>query len=1067
LVAGVYVSACYATLALLSVPALDAVATAALLFPPLRRSARRRDLAFLESYRSFRGVSQAALQSVPMVGVCAALIGLDGGWWWWAHPAAGGGGGSGGGGGGVALPGSSGSSSSNIQHLLPPRPLLIACLALAAAHVLLRLALLWAEAVSTGAPSLAVHASRALRMRGGARLPAALAREAVACAVVVTSGRDEEVEREQQQQRHQGHAAAAPASAVAVRLRREGWAPGTARSRRASDASDGRGEEDDEDDGARIVPGHLFPADGGVLTHAQQARVAAAAVQEAVRRLLLRRQRAEGEEEEGPPAPPPRLTIVLDSGGGSGSSGRGRPPDVAALLRPLSSAAASAAAAVGGQGVAPTIDCAVRLERCHVGADALSGLLVQQRSLLRLRRLHLARCHLGRGACAALASGGGGDGNNNNNNHPASALSLEAVSLVCCSLSDGADAAADALVALATATAASSPSSLRSLALCGCGGGGARLASGLAQALREGRLPSSLERVNLAYSRVGSAAARELAEALRGAGARARGSSSGGGGGGGGGGGLRELVVRRKDVSGGGGGGEGDGLGALLALLLPAEQQGVGDGLALRSSAALLLAPPPPRRAAGASTPPPSPPSPPATALELVPLAGPGALSAALFLCDADLDAGALELEAEEDQEQEGGNNSNRRRARQQAAKNGDASAWARSLRAWCRARQGPVLVLVSQRGPADAVAAAVRHCPPGTLAEVDLRGPAALAAGAGAAASGGDQPATTPTGALILPPPPPPPLAFGDAGAARLGDALSSAPPATRAGLRALRLPCAAAAEGPAAAAGAAAAAAASLPQSVGLTDAGLSALIPRLPLSGLHELDLGACTLTDAAVEEALLRRGGVGGGGGGGEGEAEESEGPTGTPASSPILPSLQVLDLGGNRFPLEVSTLRRLSAAAATEVRLRAGQQQRQGKGEGALLLPPPGHKPPLPRASVVAGGRRAPRESLGANADEDDEETCGVCLDAEVALRVRPCGHRLCVSCLRLLLRAELQQQQQSAQRHHSQQQQACPFCRGPLRGFEYCAVLPGEPAEAPEDDERPPPAPPPRGEELC
>jgi hypothetical protein len=158
---------------------------------------------------------------------------------------------------------------------------------------------------------------------------------------------------------------------------------------------------------------------------------------------------------------------------------------------------------------------------------------------------------------------------------------------------------------------------------------------------------------------------------------------------------------------------------------------------------------------------------------------------------------------------------------------------------------------------------------------------------------------------------------------------------------------------------------------------------------------------------------------------------------------------------------VSTLRRLSAApAATEVRLRAGQQQ-------GRPLPPGEQQPPSSSRATVAGGRRAPRESLGANADEDDEETCGVCLDAEVALRVRPCGHRLCVACLRLLLRAELQQQQQQAvQRHHSQQQQqACPFCRGPLRGFEYCAVLPGEAAEAPEDDDER--SPPPRGEELC
>ena len=75
--------------------------------------------------------------------------------------------------------------------------------------------------------------------------------------------------------------------------------------------------------------------------------------------------------------------------------------------------------------------------------------------------------------------------------------------------------------------------------------------------------------------------------------------------------------------------------------------------------------------------------------------------------------------------------------------------------------------------------------------------------------------------------------------------------------------------------------------------------------------------------------------------------------------------------------------------------------------------------------VVRSPAAAPVALLaGSDDDDDDDMMCEICMDEGDLLAVRKCGHRMCVECAAELLRL------------HPSDPVPCPFCRGPIWGFD-------------------------------
>jgi hypothetical protein len=82
------------------------------------------------------------------------------------------------------------------------------------------------------------------------------------------------------------------------------------------------------------------------------------------------------------------------------------------------------------------------------------------------------------------------------------------------------------------------------------------------------------------------------------------------------------------------------------------------------------------------------------------------------------------------------------------------------------------------------------------------------------------------------------------------------------------------------------------------------------------------------------------------------------------------------------------------------------------------------KPFRRSASKVAGLAEINAAAAAATDDEDDEDVCGVCLDVDVNAYMRPCSHRICVTCARDLCR------------RYTVATALCPYCRAIIADFE-------------------------------
>jgi hypothetical protein len=79
---------------------------------------------------------------------------------------------------------------------------------------------------------------------------------------------------------------------------------------------------------------------------------------------------------------------------------------------------------------------------------------------------------------------------------------------------------------------------------------------------------------------------------------------------------------------------------------------------------------------------------------------------------------------------------------------------------------------------------------------------------------------------------------------------------------------------------------------------------------------------------------------------------------------------------------------------------------------------------LPAEAAAPG---SPPAGPGAPAEEEDDEEdmCGVCLDVDVNALMRPCRHRICVTCAKDLCR------------RYTVATALCPYCRATISDFEY------------------------------
>ena len=245
------------------------------------------------------------------------------------------------------------------------------------------------------------------------------------------------------------------------------------------------------------------------------------------------------------------------------------------------------------------------------------------------------------------------------------------------------------------------------------------------------------------------------------------------------------------------------------------------------------------------------------------------------------------------------------------------------------------------------------------------------------------------------------------------------------------------------------------------GLGDDAAAALAAALPLCG--------------ALEVLALRRGVIADGGALALAAALEGG----------ACPRLRRLALAGNRFPLEPATLARLRALGA----------RRGGRVRVELLGPldrqlsvapaaPSAHQQlcspaalnrllssqPLTATAAVQQGssakhaaalRAAGSSSAGAAADggtttsltrsssgvssnegsgsRDDDQLCGVCFDRPNGLRVRACGHPLCVPCYRRIIAGG--GSGGGGGSAASPAAPCCPFCRGRIDGFAYSEAI--------------------------
>jgi hypothetical protein len=227
-------------------------------------------------------------------------------------------------------------------------------------------------------------------------------------------------------------------------------------------------------------------------------------------------------------------------------------------------------------------------------------------------------------------------------------------------------------------------------------------------------------------------------------------------------------------------------------------------------------------------------------------------------------------------------------------------------------------------------------------------------------------------------------------------------------------------------------------------------------LSLPGLVRLDLGGCTLTDEALLAAVVGR-----------------------PPTS--LPSLRLLNLRGNRYPLEVDTLRRL-ASGGVDVALRVGQQKGGGGGGGGGGGKGASASAAASAASAAAAASAASAASAAAAAASAaaaaaaaaavagpcspgyEEDECGICLSEPVALRA-PCGHKFCCGCFRMLA------VQSAASAAAEQQRQrcgpSCPYCRSAMIEFEYLTRPLPEEHEEEEEEEGEEEEVEEKGDELC
>jgi hypothetical protein len=104
---------------------------------------------------------------------------------------------------------------------------------------------------------------------------------------------------------------------------------------------------------------------------------------------------------------------------------------------------------------------------------------------------------------------------------------------------------------------------------------------------------------------------------------------------------------------------------------------------------------------------------------------------------------------------------------------------------------------------------------------------------------------------------------------------------------------------------------------------------------------------------------------------------------------------------------------------------------QDQGAAGLQI----HELPAPSALVMASrtmadgaaGSDAAADAPGASSclgdQQAEDDTCGVCLDAEVQVLALECGHGLCLACSREMARL------------HCLRPVPCPFCRSIISGF--------------------------------
>ncbi len=105
--------------------------------------------------------------------------------------------------------------------------------------------------------------------------------------------------------------------------------------------------------------------------------------------------------------------------------------------------------------------------------------------------------------------------------------------------------------------------------------------------------------------------------------------------------------------------------------------------------------------------------------------------------------------------------------------------------------------------------------------------------------------------------------------------------------------------------------------------------------------------------------------------------------------------------------------------------------RSGRAEGQSFSAVPSSSAPSTASEAAATSLQnvppaaflAP-PAAASQADEDEEkDSCGVCFDEADFLCLRPCNHKMCVSCARELIKV------------HTSNPVPCPFCRALVCGF--------------------------------